>query len=44
VTVLFAEGVPEIFAALPDSIKRQAAHSIALLSKYPYMYPRRRGV
>jgi plasmid stabilization system protein ParE len=45
VTVLFAEGLPEIFAELPDSAKRQAAHSIELLSVYPYMYPlRRRGL
>jgi hypothetical protein len=32
VTVLFAEGLPEIFEALPDSVKAQAAHSINLLS------------
>ena len=44
-TVLFADGVPEIFEELPDSVKRQAARSIELLSIYPRMYPvRRRGL
>jgi plasmid stabilization system protein ParE len=43
VTVLFAEGLPEIFEELPDSVKRLAAHSIKLLSIYPHMYPVRRA-
>jgi plasmid stabilization system protein ParE len=41
-TILFAEGLLEIFEELPDSVKRQAAHSIKLLSIYPDMHPRRR--
>jgi plasmid stabilization system protein ParE len=45
VTVLFAEGLPEIFDDLPQDTKRLAARSIELLSVYPRMYPvRRRGL
>jgi plasmid stabilization system protein ParE len=45
VIVLFADGIPEIFEALPEDVKRKAAHSIELLSVYPRMYPvRRRGL
>ena len=44
-TVVFAEGLPEIFEELPDTVQREAAHSIKLLTIYPYMYPlRRRGL
>ena len=44
-TVLFADGLPEIFTALPESTKRKAAQSIDLLSMHPRMYPiRRRGL
>ena len=43
--VLFADGVGEVFEELPENVKRQAAHSIELLSAYPRMYPlRRRGL
>ena len=43
--VLFADGVAEVFEELPENVKRQAAHSIELLSAYPRMYPlRRRGL
>jgi plasmid stabilization system protein ParE len=45
VTVLFAEGVPEIFADIPREAQLRAEHSIELLSSFPRMYPmRRRGV
>jgi plasmid stabilization system protein ParE len=45
VTVLFAEGVPELFAELPREAQVRAARSIELLSSFPRMYPlRRRGV
>jgi plasmid stabilization system protein ParE len=45
VIVLFAEGVPEIFAGLPREAQMHAARSIELLSSFPRMYPlRRRGV
>jgi len=40
VIVLFVEGLPEIFEALPDSVKLQAACSIALLKVYPHMWQR----
>ena len=44
-TVLFAEGVPDIFADIPREAQLRAAHSIELLSSFPRMYPmRRRGV
>jgi hypothetical protein len=41
-TVLFADGVPEIFKELPALAKRQASCSIDLLSGQPQMYPVRR--
>jgi plasmid stabilization system protein ParE len=45
VTVLFGDGVPEIFSELKPDIKRQAARSIDLLATHPRMYPvRRRGL
>jgi plasmid stabilization system protein ParE len=45
VIVLFAEGLAEVFAELPESTKRQAARSIDLLITFPRMYPlRRRGL
>jgi plasmid stabilization system protein ParE len=45
VTVLFAEGVPELFAELPLKVQQRAARCIELLSKFPLMYPvRRRGL
>jgi hypothetical protein len=44
VTVLFAEGLSEIFDDLPEDTKRLAARSIELLSVYPRMYPVRRRV
>ena len=44
-TVLFSTGLPEIFIALPENVKRKAARSIDLLSVHPRMYPiRRRGL
>ena len=44
-TVLFADGVPEIFSGLPETVKRHAARSIDLLVTFPYMFPvRGRGV
>jgi plasmid stabilization system protein ParE len=44
VTVLFAEGLADVFAALPERTKERAARSIDLLSGFPRMYPvRRRG-
>jgi plasmid stabilization system protein ParE len=44
VIVLFAEGLAEIFAELPEGTKRKAVRSIDLLSAFPRMYPvRRRG-
>jgi hypothetical protein len=39
VIVLFAEGVPEVFAELPREVQRRAAHSIELISAFPRMYP-----
>jgi len=45
VTVLFAEGVPELFAGLPSKVQQEAARKIELLPKAPLMFPvRRRGV
>ena len=44
-TVLFAEGVPEVFAELPRKAQQEAAHYIELLAKFPRMHPvRRRGI
>ena len=44
-TVLFADGLSEIFDELPERVKRRAAHSIELLRGHPRMYPiRRRGL
>lgn len=44
-TVLFAEGVSEIFQELPREVQRRAAQSIDLISVFPLMYPvRRRGL
>ena len=43
--VLFADGVPQVFAELPQDVQRRAAHSIELISAFPRMYPvRRRGL
>jgi len=45
VTVLFGEGVSEVFAGLPRDLQRRAADSIELISAFPRMYPvRRRGL
>jgi plasmid stabilization system protein ParE len=45
VTILFSAGASEIFATLPEAVKRRAAHSIELLADNPRMYPvRRRGL
>jgi plasmid stabilization system protein ParE len=45
VTVLFAEGVPELFAELAPEVQRRAARCIELLAKFPMMYPvRGRGL
>jgi hypothetical protein len=45
VIVLFSAGASEIFAGLPDPVKRRAARSIELLTFNPHMYPiRRRGI
>lgn len=44
-TVLFSEVLLEFLETLPDSVKLQAACSVALLSVYPSMYPvRQRGL
>lgn len=44
-TVLFADGLPEIFEALPEKTKRRAALAIDLIATFPQMYPvRRRGL
>ena len=44
-TVLFAEGLPELFAELPRKTQRRAAHSIELLAESPLIYPvRQRGL
>ena len=43
--VLFADWVPEVFAELPQDVRRRAAQSIELISDFPRMYPvRRRGL
>ena len=43
--VLFADGVSQVFAELPQDVQRRAAHSIELISAFPRMYPvRRRGL
>ena len=43
--VLFADGVPEVFAELPRKVQLRAAQSIELISVFPLMYPvRRRGL
>jgi plasmid stabilization system protein ParE len=45
VTVLFADGLPEIFEALPEKTKRRAALAIDLIAMFPRMYPvRTRGL
>jgi plasmid stabilization system protein ParE len=45
VTVLFVEGVPELFAELPRKVQQRAARCIELLAKFPFMYPvRQRGI
>jgi plasmid stabilization system protein ParE len=45
VTVLFADGLPEIFEALPQKTKRRVALAIDLIAAFPQMYPvRRRGL
>lgn len=45
VTVLFGDGVPEIFEKLPEKTKREASHAMNLLSRNPCMYQvRRRGL
>jgi len=42
VTVVFGNGFLETFEQLPEKVRRQAAHSITLLSVFPHMYPIRR--
>ena len=43
--VLFSAGASEIFARLPEPVRRRAGRSIELLALNPHMYPiRRRGV
>jgi len=45
VTVSFSATAGEVFAELPDAVKRRAAYSIDLLSNHPLIYPvRRRGI
>jgi plasmid stabilization system protein ParE len=45
VTILFSAGTNELFALLPEPVKRRAAQKIELLASNPRMYPvRRRGV
>ena len=44
-TVIFSAAAGEVFADLPEPVKRRAAHSIELISSYPLMYPaRQRGI
>ena len=44
-TILFSAGASEIFAQLPEPVKRRAARSIELLASQPQIYPvRRRGI
>ena len=44
-TVLFADGVSEIFGELPARVQQRASHSIELLRSHPRIYPiRRRGL
>jgi plasmid stabilization system protein ParE len=44
VTILFADGLAELFAELPERTKQEAARSLDLLITFPRMYPtRRRG-
>ena len=44
-TILFGDGVEELFLELPRSVQVQAAESINRLALYPRMYPiRRRGI
>ncbi len=43
--VLFSAGASEIFAQLPEPVRRRAAPSIELLANNPHLYPaRRRGI
>jgi hypothetical protein len=45
VTVLFADGVADVFGELPEGTRRRAAHTIDLLATHPRMCPiRRRGL
>jgi plasmid stabilization system protein ParE len=45
VTVLFGDGVEELFLALPANAQAQAANSINRLAVFPKMFPvRRRGL
>jgi plasmid stabilization system protein ParE len=45
VTILFSMGASEIFAQLPELVRRKAARSIELLASQPQMFPvRRRGI
>jgi plasmid stabilization system protein ParE len=45
VTIVFGDGVEELFLTLPRPVQVQAAESITHLELYPKMYPvRRRGV
>jgi len=45
VIVLFSAGASEVFAELPEAVKRRAARSMELLVSQPRMYPvRRRGI
>lgn len=44
-TVLFGDGVPEVFQALPLPVRKEAARILDLIAVFPRMYPvRRRGL
>jgi len=45
VRVIFAEAAAQVFAELPEPVRRRAARSIDLLENHPRMYPvRKRGL
>ena len=44
-TIVFAEGLPDVFKDLPERVKRNAARSLDRLTSHPRMYPvRQRGL
>lgn len=44
-TVLFGDGVPEVFEVLPGRVQKEAIRILNLVAQFPRMYPvRRRGL